>query len=58
MVMLMVITSVHMVNHHHPLTSISLVISSHVVGMYAFSRGLRPARGRWGRAPVMITGAR
>lgn len=57
MVMLMVITSVHMVNHHHPLTSISLVISSHVVGMYAFSLVSGRLVDGWGRAPVMITGA-
>ena len=57
MVMLMVITSVHMVDHHHPLTSISLVISSHVVGMYAFSLVSGRLVDGWGRAPVMITGA-
>jgi MFS family permease len=37
MVMLMVITSVHMAHHHHPLSSIAAVISSHVFGMFAFS---------------------
>jgi len=57
MVMLMVITSLHMKNHHHPLTSISLVISSHVVGMYAFSLLSGRLSDAWGRAPVMITGA-
>jgi len=57
MVMLMVITSLHMKNHHHPLTSISLVISSHVVGMYAFSLISGRLSDAWGRAPVMIVGA-
>ena len=37
MVMLMVITPLHMRGHEHQLSSISFVISAHVVGMYAFS---------------------
>lgn len=37
MVMIMVITSLHMKDLTHPLTSISLVISAHTFGMYAFS---------------------
>ena len=57
MVMLMVITSLHMKDHHHPLSSISLVISSHVVGMYAFSLLSGRLADGWGRAPVMVTGA-
>lgn len=37
MVMLMVITPLHMRGHNHAITSISFVISAHVVGMYGFS---------------------
>lgn len=57
MAMLMVITSLHMRNHDHSLTVISFVISSHVVGMYAFSIISGRLADRWGRVPVIITGA-
>ena len=57
MAMLMVITSLHMRNHDHPLTSISFVISSHVVGMYAFSVISGRLADRWGRGPVIMAGA-
>jgi MFS family permease len=57
MVMLMVITSVHMKDHHHGLTSIALVISSHVFGMYAFSVLSGRLTDAWGRRPVIATGA-
>jgi MFS family permease len=57
MVMLMVITSVHMKDHHHPLPSIALVISSHVFGMYAFSVLSGRLADGWGRRPVIVTGA-
>jgi MFS family permease len=57
MVMLMVITALHMAHHHHALTSISLVISSHTFGMYAFSIVSGWLTDRWGRAPVIIAGA-
>jgi MFS family permease len=57
MVMLMVITSLHMSHHHHALSSIAAVMSSHVFGMYAFS----VVSGRWadrfGRGPLIGTGA-
>ena len=33
----MSITSVHMTAHQHPLTAVSLVISAHTLGMFAFS---------------------
>jgi len=33
----MSITSVHMKAHQHPLTAVSLVISAHTLGMFAFS---------------------
>lgn len=57
MVMLMVITSLHMQDMHHPLTDISLVISSHTFGMYAFSVFSGQLADRWGRAPVIVIGA-
>lgn len=57
MVMLMVITSLHMRSHEHPLSSISLVISSHTVGMFAFSIISGRLADRLGRAPVIAIGA-
>jgi MFS family permease len=57
MVGLMVITSLHMQDLNHPLTAISLVISSHTFGMYAFSIFSGQLADRWGRAPVIIVGA-
>lgn len=57
MVMLMVITSVHMKDHHHPLPSIALVISSHVFGMFAFSVVSGRLADEWGRRQVIVTGA-
>ncbi len=57
MVMLMVISSLHMQDMHHPLTAISLVISSHTFGMYAFSVFSGQLADRWGRAPVIMVGA-
>ena len=57
MVMLMVITALHMAHHGHALTSIAAVISSHTLGMYAFSVLSGRLTDRWGRAPVIITGA-
>ena len=38
MVMVMVITSLHMRAHDHGLGEVSAVISSHTLGMYAFSK--------------------
>lgn len=57
MVMLMVITSLHMKDHHHPLGRIAAVISAHVVGMYAFSVVSGRAADRWGRGPTILVGA-
>ncbi len=56
MVMLMVMTSVHMKTLQHPLTAVSLVISVHTLGMYAFSMISGRLTDRWGRGPVMILG--
>jgi MFS family permease len=56
MVMLMVITAVHMKGHQHALTDISLVISSHTFGMFAFSIISGQLADRWGRLPVILAG--
>ena len=57
MVLVMVITSLHMRGHQHNLTDISLVISSHTFGMYAFSIISGRLADRWGRGPVIIAGS-
>ena len=57
MVMPMSITSVHMKAHQHPLTAVSLVISAHTFGMYAFSILSGRMADQWGRGPVMILGS-
>jgi MFS family permease len=57
MVMLMVITALHMKQHAHDLGDISLVISLHTFGMYAFSILSGRMVDRWGRRPVIMTGA-
>jgi len=53
----MVITSLHMKNHQHMLGDISIVISAHTFGMYAFSIVSGRLADRWGRGPVILTGA-
>jgi MFS family permease len=57
MVAIMVITSLHMNNHHHNLSDISAVISSHTFGMFAFSVLSGRLADRWGRGPVILIGA-
>ena len=57
MVMLMVMTSVHMKMHEHPLTAVSLVISVHALGMYAFSVISGRLTDLWGRGPMIIIGS-
>jgi MFS family permease len=57
MVMVMIITPLHMRGHEHMLSDISLVLSSHVFGMYAFSILSGRLADRFGRAPVIIIGA-
>ena len=57
MVLVMVITSLHMRGHNHGLTDISIVISSHTFGMYAFSIFSGRLADRWGRGPVIVTGS-
>ena len=57
MVLVMVITSLHMSDHHHMLGDISIVISAHTFGMYAFSIVSGQLADRWGRGPVIIAGS-
>ena len=57
MVMVMVITSVHMRNHNHDVTAISLTTSLHVLGMFAFSILSGRLADRIGRAAVIMAGA-
>jgi len=56
MVAIMVITSLHMRNHQHNLRDISAVISSHTLGMFAFSVLSGRLSDRWGRGPVILVG--
>jgi MFS family permease len=57
MVLVMVITSLHMKDHQHALGAISIVISAHTFGMFAFSLVSGQLVDRWGRAPVIMAGA-
>jgi MFS family permease len=56
MVLVMVITSLHMRGHQHGLGAISVVISAHTFGMFAFSILSGRLADRWGRGPVIIVG--
>ena len=53
----MVITSLHMQDNNHMLMDISMVISAHTFGMYAFSVISGRLADRWGRAQVILAGA-
>jgi MFS family permease len=53
----MSITSVHMKALQYPLSSVSLVISAHTLGMFAFSILSGRMTDRWGRGQVIILGA-
>jgi MFS family permease len=57
MVMLMGITALYMKDNNHELLGISLVISAHTFGMYAFSIFSGQLADRWGRGPVILLGA-
>jgi MFS family permease len=56
MVLVMVITSLYMQQLGYTLTSISAVISSHTLGMFAFSWASGRLTDRWGRGPVILAG--
>ncbi len=57
MVLVMVITSLHMHDHNHMLGDISIVVSAHTIGMYAFSIISGRLADRWGRGQVIIAGS-
>ena len=57
MVMVMVIVSPYMIMLQHDLTDISVVISAHTFGMFAFSFASGRLTDRWGRGRVILTGA-
>ena len=57
MVLVMVITSLHMRDHNHMLSDISIVVSSHTIGMYAFSLISGRLTDQWGRGPVIMFGS-
>lgn len=57
MVAIMVITSLHMRDHDHNLRDISTVISSHTLGMYAFSVISGRLSDKWGRGRVILAGS-
>ncbi|MBI3151064.1 MAG: MFS transporter [Chloroflexi bacterium] len=57
MVLVMVITSLHMRGHDHGLSDISLVVSSHTFGMFAFSIISGRLADRWGRGVVILIGS-
>ncbi len=57
MVLVMVITSLHMRDHSHMLGDISIVISAHTFGMFAFSIISGRLADRWGRGPVIMIGS-
>jgi MFS family permease len=57
MVVPMSITSVHMKTHDHPLTAVSIVVSAHTLGMFAFSILSGKLTDKWGRGPVIILGS-
>lgn len=57
MVLIMVITALHMREYNRGLPDISLVISSHTFGMYAFSILSGRLADRWGRGVVILIGS-
>ena len=57
MVAIMGITALHMGDHNHNLSDVSAVISAHTLGMYAFSVLSGRLADKWGRGPVILTGA-
>ncbi len=55
--LLLAITSLHMHDQQHDLADISIVISSHSIGMYAFSMVSGRLTDRFGRGPVILFGS-
>ncbi|MGB7338688.1 MAG: MFS transporter [Phototrophicaceae bacterium] len=57
MVMLMVMTPLHMVNHGHSTANVSIVITAHTLGMFGLSAVTGYLIDRLGRVPMMVVGA-
>jgi MFS family permease len=57
MVLVMVITALYMKAHQHSLSNVSIVISSHTLGMFAFSVISGRLADRFGRSAVILAGA-
>jgi len=57
MVAIMVITSLHMEDHHHARSDIYSIISAHTFGMFFFSVISGRLADRWGRGAVILIGA-
>jgi MFS family permease len=57
MVMIMGITALHIRHHGGSLGEISIVISAHTLGMFAFSIFTGRLADKWGRAQVIVSGA-
>ena len=57
MIMVMVITALHMRNHQHGVTAISLTTSLHVLGMFGFSIVSGRLADQIGRVPLIMCGA-
>jgi MFS family permease len=56
MAILTEIVSLYMRTNQHTLTNISVVISAHTFGMFAFSTVAGHLTDRWGRGPVILSG--
>jgi len=56
MVMVMGMTSLHMRDHAHELSAISIVFAAHTLGMFAFSVFSGRLADKWGRGPVILVG--
>ena len=57
MVLLMGITSLHMMQNAHTLRAVSFVFSAHTLGMFAFSILTGWLIDHWGRIPIILSGA-
>lgn len=57
MTLMMGVISLHMMDHQHALLGISVVISVHTFGMYAFSTVSGRLTDRWGRGPAILVGS-
>ncbi len=53
----MVITALYMKDNNHSLSGIATVISAHTLGVFGFSVVAGRLADKWGRGPVILTGA-